>query len=52
MCSMEAWKRHLDDTEVCEKNGQYYLKTTPEKLYGSYEEAHEYSEFLRNIIIF
>lgn len=52
MCSMEAWQKHRNNTEVCEKDGKHFLKAHPEILYESYEEAHEVSERLRNLIVF
>lgn len=52
MASMEAWLDFCKRTEVLEKNGKFYLRNSPERLFDTYEEAKKLSEGLRNLILF
>ena len=52
MSNWKDWSEHQANTEVCEKDGKYYLKGNPKFLYDSYEEAKKSSDFWRNLIVF
>lgn len=52
MSNRKDWQKFQSDTEICEKNEKYYLKSHPEYLYNSYEEAKEASDFLRSVVAF
>ncbi len=51
MSSMEDWKDLQKRTEVCKKDGKYYLKGHPERLFYSYEEARNASKLIRDLIV-
>jgi hypothetical protein len=51
MSNWKDWSEHQANTEVCEKDGKYYLKGNPKLLYDSYEEAKKSSDFWRNLIV-
>ena len=51
MSSMKAWQDLQERTEVCEKDGKYYLKGHPERLYCNYEEARNASKLIRDLIV-
>jgi len=52
MSNWKDWSEHQANTEVCEKDGKYYLKGNPKLLYDSYEEAKKSSDFWRKLIVF
>lgn len=42
----------MDETEVCEKDGMYYLRNSLNQVFYAYEEAKECSDFPREIVTF
>ena len=51
MSSMKDWQDLQERTEVCEKDGKYYLKGYPERCFYSYEDACKASKQIRNLIV-
>lgn len=53
MCTESAYKKFVDDTEVIERNGLFYLKNISNIApYKTKEQALRVSEGLRNAIQF
>ena len=52
MSNWKDWDELRNSTEVCEKNGKYYLKAHPERLYETHEEASQISKGIRDMIVF